>query len=159
MFFAHLLMYKWPYGEEAQFDKTTGLRIPMAVIVRGDDAVSAGVIGALGGAFVGMLLRGLIRLLTSANGWSRVDDKDDFTHLMNPNLLQYTDGAVVIAKRPQYRGPKIPPFPPCVDDDIIKLLDSLSPKQIETVKNIVNSKEYNMEGNLDNIISGFFRSE
>lgn len=66
---------------------------------------------------------------------------------MSPEDLIFAEGAVVTASKPRYQGPKIPPFPPCVDSDVLKILDSLTPKQIETVKAIVNSDKYNLEGN------------
>nr|XP_039256765.1 uncharacterized protein LOC120333411 [Styela clava] len=137
MFASHFLMYKWPYERAAQFDEATGLRIPMEYIIRGDDAVSAGVLGALAGTAVGMLIRGIARQSTSANKWARVDDKDDFAHIMGPEDLTFIDGAVVIANRPDYSGPKFPPYPPCVDDTVLKILDTLTPGQISTMKRLV----------------------
>lgn len=138
LFGAHYLLYTWPYDPDATIDQKTGLEIPIQYIVRGDNAVSSGVLAAGVGVVIGALFRLLIRNCSGSTKWARIDDKDDFGHVMGPDDLVFAHGAVVVASRPLYTGPKFPPFPPCVDDSVLKVLDTLTENQLEAVKHMAD---------------------
>jgi len=63
----------------------------------GNDVVIAALIASVVGVTLGCGLRICSRLQTGCNllKWNRVDDKDDFSHMMKPEALDYAYGAVV----------------------------------------------------------------
>ncbi|CAK8695454.1 unnamed protein product [Clavelina lepadiformis] len=60
-----------------------------------NEVVVAAFVSSAAGVFVGFLLRFATQCTADGLKWARVDDKDDFSHLMGDHALIYAEGAVV----------------------------------------------------------------
>ncbi|XP_078482713.1 uncharacterized protein LOC144743273 [Ciona intestinalis] len=103
-----------------------------------NEVAQSAVIAALGGATFGFFLRVLVRGAAGGNKWARVDDKDDFSHLMGEGDLEYATGAVV----------QIPTT--AFDDCLVSL--KLTKQQIRAIKHITQCgvSECSLKARLDN---------
>lgn len=99
-----------------------------------DITISALVSSALG-VWIGSIFRFSVQLLTGGTKQERVDDKDDFSHLIGPGRLKYDDGAVI-----RFSGVKIK------EPDIKKeegAKNFLTQEQMKLVMHIMECQEAN----------------